>query len=181
MSTGNRPLRSGNARANRPRRAADAGEYWAEPVSPARWRLAAYPILAVLALALLFGFKAPTGSSAVLPPAAQVRGTPSPSSPSHLTQPAANRSGTYVGAVVQDPFGPVQVRITLAAGKLTDVTAVQLPSQGRSGFISQSVAPILKGEAIAAQSALIDTVSGATYTSEAYAQSLQSALDAAHA
>ena len=117
----------------------------------------------------------------MLPPAAQVRGTPSSSSPSSLTQPAANKSGTYVGAVVQDPFGPVQVRITLAAGKLTDVTAVQLPSQGRSGFISQSVAPILKGEAIAAQSARIDTVSGATYTSEAYAQSLQSALDAAHA
>jgi uncharacterized protein with FMN-binding domain len=56
-----------------------------------------------------------------------------------------------------------------------------LPRQGRSGVISQSAAPILKGEAIAAQSASIDTVSGATYTSQAYAQSLQSALDAAHA
>jgi uncharacterized protein with FMN-binding domain len=69
----------------------------------------------------------------------------------------------------------------MTGGKITDVTALQLPSQGRSGFISQSVAPILQGEAISAQSASIDTVSGATYTSQAYAQSLQSALDQAHA
>jgi uncharacterized protein with FMN-binding domain len=60
------------------------------------------------------------------------------------------------------------------------VTAVQMPTHGRSGFISQAVAPILQGEAVSAQSANIDTVSGATYTSEAYAQSLQSALDQTH-
>ena len=71
--------------------------------------------------------------------------------------------------------------VTAAGGKITEVTAVQLPSQGRSGYISQSAAPILSGEAMSAQSASIDTVSGATYTSQAYAQSLQSALDAAQA
>ena len=104
------------------------------------------------------------------PPAA----TPAP------TKAATKGSGTFTGSVVQNPFGEVQVQITLAGGKITDVTALQLPSHGRSGFISQDVAPILQGEAISAQSANIDTVSGATYTSEAYAQSLQSALDQAH-
>ena len=88
---------------------------------------------------------------------------------------------TFTGAVVQDPYGQIQVQVTLVAGKITAVTALQLPSQGRSGVISQSAAPILQGEAISAQSGSIDTVSGATYTSEAYAQSLQSALDQAQA
>ena len=89
-------------------------------------------------------------------------------------------SGTFTGAVVQNPFGQVQVQITMVAGKITDVTALQLPTHGRSGFISQDVAPILQGEALAAQSANIDLVSGATYTSDAYAQSLQSAIDKAN-
>ena len=105
------------------------------------------------------------------PPAAGA--TPAP------TKAASKGSGTFTGAAVQYPYGQVQVQITLVAGKITDVVA-QMPDQGRSGFISQSVAPILQGEALSAQSANIDTVSGATYTSEAYAQSLQSAIDQAH-
>ena len=149
-----------------------------QPASAGRWRLVVYPVMAVLALALLFGFKAPSGSAAALAPIAQVRGAASPST---VTSQSAKNSGTFLGAVVDDPYGQVQVKVTLASGKITDVTAVQLPSGGRSGYISQSVAPILRGEAISIQSASIDTVSGATYTSQAYAQSLQSALDSAHA
>lgn len=62
------------------------------------------------------------------------------------------------------------------------MTALELPSgDGRSQRISQAVAPILREEALAAQDAPIDLVSGATYTSRAYASSLQAALDAAHA
>jgi uncharacterized protein with FMN-binding domain len=113
---------------------------------------------------------APPAAGATRPPAA----TPAP------TKAASKGSGTFTGAAVQYPFGQVQVQITLVAGKITDVVALQLPDHGRSGFISQSVAPILQGEALSAQSANIDTVSGATYTSEAYAQSLQSAIDQAH-
>ena len=75
----------------------------------------------------------------------------------------------------------IQVQATLVSGKLTAVTVVQMPTRGRSGFISADAAPILQGEAISAQSANIDSVSGATYTSQAYAQSLQSALDQARA
>jgi uncharacterized protein with FMN-binding domain len=114
----------------------------------------------------------PAAGATPAPPAAGA--TPAP------TKAASKGSGTFTGAAVQYPFGQVQVQITLVAGKITDVVALQLPDHGRSGFISQSVAPILQGEALSAQSANINTVSGATYTSEAYAQSLQSAIDQAH-
>ncbi len=78
-------------------------------------------------------------------------------------------------------FGPVQVEITIENGKLVDVQALQYPTEHRrSARISDMSLPILRSEAIAAQSASIDTVSGATYTSASYAESLQSALDLAH-
>jgi uncharacterized protein with FMN-binding domain len=89
-------------------------------------------------------------------------------------------SKTYTGTTAQTQFGPVQVKITVASGKLTDVTAVQLTNDGgRSVQISNYAAPILRKEALAAQSASISTVGGATYTSDGYKTSLQSALDQA--
>ena len=82
--------------------------------------------------------------------------------------------------MVQTKYGPVQVRITVAGGRITDVTAPQLPSShGESVRINQRAAPILRQEALDAQNAEIDTVSGATYTSRGYRTSLQAALDAA--
>jgi uncharacterized protein with FMN-binding domain len=149
---------------------------------PATQRAAGAVVLTLLALTLLLSFKTPAASTSTLAPAAQVAAaSASPGAAATAGVAAAKGSGTFTGAVVQDPYGQVQVQVTLVAGKITAVTALQLPSQGRSGFISQSVAPILQGEAISAQSGKIDTVSGATYTSEAYAQSLQSALDQAQA
>lgn len=79
------------------------------------------------------------------------------------------------------PYGPVQIRITYAAGRVTGVVAVQLPSgRSRDAEINNYAVPILERETIAAQSANINSVSGATYTSDGYVRSLQSALDAAH-
>ena len=78
-------------------------------------------------------------------------------------------------------FGDVQVQATFSNGKLTDVKALQLPfDRQRSAEISQYVEPVLRSEALQAQSAQIDLVSGATYTSDSYAHSLQSAIDKAH-
>jgi len=78
-------------------------------------------------------------------------------------------------------YGPVQVRITIRGKRLVTVTAVTYPSSGgRDREISSFALPELQREAIAAQSARIDTVSGATFTSDGYRRSLQSALDAAH-
>ena len=69
----------------------------------------------------------------------------------------------------------------ISNGQISDIQAVQLPyDRERSYLISQQAAPILHDEVIQAQSANIDTLSGATFTSEAYAQSVQSALDQAH-
>ena len=84
--------------------------------------------------------------------------------------------------MVSTRYGPVQVRIDVSGSQITDVVAVQLTNSNRTSVqISASAAPILRQEALQAQSAQIDMVSGATYTSEGYQRSLQGALDAAHA
>jgi uncharacterized protein with FMN-binding domain len=78
-------------------------------------------------------------------------------------------------------YGPVQVRVTIRGKRLVTATAVVYPSSGgRDREISSFALPQLRQEAIAAQSGRIDTVSGATFTSDGYRRSLQSALDAAH-
>jgi uncharacterized protein with FMN-binding domain len=102
-----------------------------------------------------------------------------------LQIPAPLRNGQYTGQDITTRFGDVQVEITISNGHITDVQAPLLPSdRARSVEISQAAGPILRDEAlqaISAKSAQIDTVSGATYTSDAYVQSLQSAIDQAHA
>jgi uncharacterized protein with FMN-binding domain len=92
------------------------------------------------------------------------------------------KNGTYTGAVESTRFGDVQVQVVVAGGKITDVKALQLTdAERRSEMISATAAPILRSEVLQAQSANVDTVSGATVTSDAYLSSLQAALDAAHA
>ncbi len=89
-------------------------------------------------------------------------------------------SGTYTGTAAQTQYGEVQVQITVAGGRITDVTPLHLTDRdGRSVAISQQAAPILRQEALQAQSAQIQAVSGATFTSEGYTTSLQSAIDQA--
>ncbi len=83
----------------------------------------------------------------------------------------------FTGPTIETIWGPVQVQIAVSGGRVVDVEALQLPSdRSRSARISQFSAPILRSEAIQAQSARVDVVSGATYTSRAYAQSLDAAL-----
>lgn len=92
----------------------------------------------------------------------------------------SSATGIFTGDTTQTRYGPVQVQITVANGTITDVTALQLTnSDGRSVQISQQAAPILRQEALQAQSAQIQSVSGATFTSEGYTTSLQSAIDKA--
>jgi uncharacterized protein with FMN-binding domain len=84
------------------------------------------------------------------------------------------------GPVVSIPTGPVQVQLTLNGTQITDVTTLQMPEAFvLSHALSALAAPILRAEALIAQNAVIDTVSGATLTSKAYAASLQAALDQA--
>ncbi|MFJ4696073.1 FMN-binding protein [Streptomyces sp. NPDC088766] len=94
---------------------------------------------------------------------------------------AVTGTRTLTGDSVQTRYGPVQVRVTVKDGRLTDVTAVAYPQENpRDQQINGYAVPQLTREALSAQSADIDTVSGATYTSEGYRQSLQSALDSAN-
>ena len=87
-------------------------------------------------------------------------------------------SGQLIGNAVNTPYGTVQVQLTIQNGVITDATALHLPSGGgHTGQISSYAGPQLRSEVLVAQSAQIDTISGATYTSEGYIQSLQSALD----
>lgn len=95
---------------------------------------------------------------------------------------AASSTATFTGQVSTNKWGPVQVKITVANAKITNVVALQTPdSHGKSVRINSQAVPVLKSETLTAQSAKINTVSGATYTSKSYAVSLQSAIDAASA
>ncbi|KIA71231.1 hypothetical protein ANMWB30_40360 [Arthrobacter sp. MWB30] len=90
-------------------------------------------------------------------------------------------AATYDGTAVQTRFGTVQVRVTIQGGKITEVTALQLTdAERKSAQISSRAAPVLRSEVLQAQSADVQTVGGATVTSDAYLTSLQAALDAAH-
>ena len=165
-------------------------------------------LLTTAALALLLSFKTPTdpspaasddlaaGSSAAATPAAVepvVESTPTATdatptdaaTPAPAATPAADaayRDGTVTGAAIGIRWGAVQVQVTITDGVITEVTAIELPDGDRhSAQLSQRAEPQLRSSALATQGTDVDIVSGATYTSLAYAQSLQAALDAARA
>jgi len=90
------------------------------------------------------------------------------------------KDGTWTGAAETTRFGTTQVKVTISGGKITEVSTVQLnQADPRSYQISVDAAPTLRSEVLAKQTAAVDVVSGATYTSDAYEASLQSALDQA--
>ncbi|MFI2647328.1 FMN-binding protein [Micromonospora fulviviridis] len=89
---------------------------------------------------------------------------------------------TVTGPVVNYRYGSLQVRITLSGSRIVDATGLGLPLDGQSGLRSDDVQARYSGssgEVVAKQSANLSTVSGATYTSTAYKQSLQAAIDKA--
>jgi hypothetical protein len=98
------------------------------------------------------------------------------------TQAGSSGPRTVTGAVFSNRYGNVQVAVVLTGNQITDVTTLKMPSdRARSADISRQAAPLLRDEVIQAQSAQIDTIGGATCTSDSYARSLQSALDKARA
>ncbi|GAB3979080.1 hypothetical protein GCM10029978_073500 [Actinoallomurus acanthiterrae] len=113
---------------------------------------------------------------------------PAPSASSSQSSGVGSGSGkssgsatrTVTGDTIDTRWGPVQVRVTLTSGKITKVETVQVPDGNpRDQEINSFAVPQLKQETLAAQNAKIDTVSGATVTSDGYIRSLQSALDKA--
>ena len=137
-------------------------------------RITVWLFSTVAALVLLFSYRTSTGGTAT-PVAAAAAPAPTP------TATSSGGGKTYAGSVAQTRWGPVQVTITVAGGKITDVAVPTYPNgNGRDQEINAYALPVLRQETLAAQGADIDTVSGATVTSDGYLESLQAALDAAH-
>lgn len=113
-------------------------------------------------------------------PSAAPSKTPAPAPAAPAPAQAGLKTGTFTGGAVDTPYGPVQVAIEVSGGKVARVDILQAPNDnGRSRQIAAASLPTLESETISAQSSKIDMVSGATYTSDGYRQSLQSALDQA--
>jgi len=150
----------------------------------------------VAGLVVLLSFKTHSTSAVTTPPAAisgaggqasASAAAPSASGSSGSSRKASSSSGsaagaatTVTGSAVDTMYGPVQVQITVKNGKVTAAQAVQYPQESpRDQEINSYAIPVLNQEAVSAGSAQIDAVSGATYTSGGYVNSLQSALDKA--
>jgi uncharacterized protein with FMN-binding domain len=148
-------------------------------------------VTTVTGLVLLLSFKtSPAGTAgagaAVVLPSTKTSTPPTPAaSPSSTTAaraaaPAspALATKTVTGDAVDTRWGPVQVKITVTGGRITAAVAVVYPdSNGRDQEINAYAVPTLEQETVSANSAHIDMVSGATYTSDGYIASLQSALN----
>ncbi len=142
-------------------------------------RITLWALSTVTVVVLLFSYRTSTSSrttSSVVAAGTTVAG-------GDLASSAAGSTGaakTFTGTAVDTRFGPVQVQITVVGGKVTKSVATQVPwNDPRDQEINSQAVPILNQEAVQSQSADIDMVSGATFTSDGYLQSLQSALDQA--
>jgi uncharacterized protein with FMN-binding domain len=123
---------------------------------------------------------ATTAPSSAAPAAATTNAAATSTSTAPTAAATTLADGTYTGATATNEFGPVQVQVTISGGQITDVAAIQTPSDDRKSVsINARATPTLASEVLSAQSANIDTVSGATYTTDSYKHSLQSALDLA--
>ena len=120
----------------------------------------------------------PPGPTATTAPGATSKTTPA--APKATTKPPKSttmRDGTWNGAPIYNGYGNIELSITVGGGKITNVTTLDSPrDSSRSKSINANALPKLRQEALVAQSASIDTISGATETSDAYRQSLASAI-----
>lgn len=149
-------------------------------------------------LALLFSFRTPppAPASAASPPAPSSTVSPSHASTPSAAPPAGSgsptpaatprasglRNGTFTGQNAANFFGPVQVQVVISGGRITNVKTLQQPNDNpQSAYIASVAMPLLRQEVLKAQSTHINIITGATYDSDSYAQSVQSALDQARA
>jgi uncharacterized protein with FMN-binding domain len=156
-------------------------------------RITMWLVGTVCGLVLLFSYRTSTmgpasagaargGAPAAAPPGIVSGASSAPSPSGGAPAPApAGRDVVVNGTVARTRWGPVQVQVRISGGKITDVTTLQIPNGNRTDDeINSYAVPQLRQEVLDAQGADIDTVSGATVTSDGYRESLQAALDAAH-
>ncbi|WP_028060687.1 FMN-binding protein [Candidatus Solirubrobacter pratensis] len=146
-----------------------------------RRAITALVVTAVVVVVLAsFKTRVPALNAGVLPRATAAAPSPTPARTRRHRHAATHASAT--GDAISYPYGVLQVKATLSGKRLTGVEMVLLqPEPGRSESIDAQAIPLLRSEALKAHSAKVDVISGATYTSEAYARSLQSAIDRARA
>lgn len=154
-------------------------------------RIVMWMLSTITVLVLLFGYHTSTSGALASGSGVVAPSTPLPGSGGETTSPSASSSAsssgsstqdtkTVTGQVAQTRWGPVQVQLTVSAGKITAVNVVQYPDNNpRDEEINSYALPILVQDTLKAQSDKIDMISGATVTSEGYLQSLQGALDQA--
>ena len=125
---------------------------------------------------------APASGGTGAAPAPAAGGTGSSTGPAAASGGAAGPARQATGAVVPYGYGELSVTVTVTGNQITAVSVPVLrTAEPYSQQLAQQVLPMLRSEVLAVHSARINAVSGATYTSEAYAQSIQSALDKLHA
>lgn len=152
-----------------------------------RARLASAVLGTAAAVGALVAYPTSSGHSTLRPgtvasgAAPSAGSAPAAGSAPSATSDASGTSTTVTGDVVDTRWGPVQVEITVSGGRIVSARAVQQPTgNSHDAEINGYALPVLAREVLQAQSASIDTVSGATVTSRGYIGSLQSALDSAH-
>jgi uncharacterized protein with FMN-binding domain len=132
---------------------------------------------------LLFLYPTSTNRGSVQHRPGQALATPgvvTPTSPGG-SAPAGSATTVVNGTSADTRYGPVQVQLHVRGGRIVSATAIDYPQgSGRDREINSFAIPVLQKETVDAQNAQIDTVSGATFTSDGYRTSLQAALDAAH-
>jgi uncharacterized protein with FMN-binding domain len=137
-------------------------------------RIVVTTVSTVAGVVALLGLKPDT------PDLVSTAGAPATSSPGGSTSTAGAAPQTVTGDAIATRFGPVHVQVTLADGRITDVQVLQYPNgDRRDEEINSHALPLLVQATLDANSASVDMVSGATYTSDGYIRSLQSALDQA--
>ena len=131
----------------------------------------------VAGLAATLGFHAHPAASTT----AATTPTPAATTQSSSGTTASATTKTVTSAVETNQYGNVQLKVTIANGKITNVVAVQIPQNDpKSSEINAYAEPLLRHSALSVQSASVDAVSGATFTSTSYKAALQSALDKAN-
>ena len=164
------------------------------PRPPSGRRNAGVIAASAVALGLLFLYPTSTDRGVrrvpgqTLVPVGVVPAAPAPSASTPGPAPAggpstapATVSTTVNGRPADTPYGPVQVQLVIQGGRIVRANAIVYPQgTGRDQSINGYAIPVLQQETVTAQGSRIDAVSGATYTSQGYLGSLQSALDAAH-
>ncbi|HSX17291.1 MAG TPA: FMN-binding protein [Patescibacteria group bacterium] len=139
-------------------------------------------IAAIALLGILAAYVNPLGPEKPAAITVKTSSTSLTSTATSSSTPTTYQDGTFQGSDAPNPYGDVQISVTIHGGRIVAVNFNQLPTEdGRSQEINSQAAPLLRSQTLSAQSAQIDGVSGATYTTSSYEQSLQSALDKAHA